>query len=250
MSLEFICASQTSSEARKSAVLLRSLSVNALIEGSMGSGKRTLARFISAQAPILDGSDLSVIEDAIKSSDVIIVSHFEKISNYDKLQKMLHEYNTRLIATVNSQVSAELFDKFFSIRIYLAPLTERSEDVKLLVEHFVKEASEIFAHENNVIEIDYKEADISNNIYSLRRWVYLNFLYTSMKKEEIMQVTQKYLYENLGGNNDYRDFLHMFEVPLIKAGLEKFKSQLQLSDRLGLNRNTLRKKIAEAKEYE
>ncbi|HIC42959.1 MAG TPA: Fis family transcriptional regulator, partial [Sulfurimonas sp.] len=53
----------------------------------------------------------------------------------------------------------------------------------------------------------------------------------------------------LGGNNDYRNFLYLFEAPLIKAGLEKFKTQLQLADKLGLNRNTLRKKIAENKEY-
>ena len=250
MSLEFICASQTSCEARKSAVLLRSLSVSALIEGSVGSGKRTLARFISAQAPILNGSDLDVIEDAIKSSDVIIIRHFEKISNYDKLKKLLQEHNTRLIATVNSQIPTELFDKFFSIRIYLAPLSERREDVELLVEHFVEEASKVFFGENEDKQIDHRDADISNNIYSLRRWVYLNFLYTSMQDKEIMQVMQQYLYKNLGGNNDYRDFLHMYEVPLINAGLEKFKSQLQLADRLGLNRNTLRKKIAEAKEYE
>jgi len=36
-------------------------------------------------------------------------------------------------------------------------------------------------------------------------------------------------------------FLHLYEVPIIKAGLQRFKSQLQLSEKLGLNRNTLRK---------
>ena len=250
MSLEFICASLTSCEARKSAVLLRSLSVNALIEGSSGSGKRTLARFINQKAPVLESSNLSDIEDAIKSSDTIIIRHFEKIPNYDKLKKMLEQYNTRLIATTKSSISSELFDKFFSIRLFLAPLSQRDEDVKLLVEHFIKEASLVFSQDGSEKKIDYKKADISNNIYSLRRWVYLNFLYSSMKAEEIMEVMQHYLYENLGGNNDYRDFLYMYEVPLIRAGLDKFKSQLQLAERLGLNRNTLRKKIAEAKEYE
>jgi DNA-binding protein Fis len=43
--------------------------------------------------------------------------------------------------------------------------------------------------------------------------------------------------------------LHLYEVPLIRAGIKKFKSQLQLSDKLGLNRNTLRKKITEHAHY-
>jgi len=250
MSLDFLCASDTSLEARKSAVLLRSLSVNVLIEGSMGSGKRTLARFISTQAPILEGSKLSDIEDAATSSDTIIVRHFDKVSNYDKLQKILNDHGTRLIATANSQLSTELFDRFFSIKIFLEPFSRRKEDVSLLIEHFVKEAEEIFSTPENDLVLSADDADISKNVYSLRRWVYLNFLYSSMSKGEIMQVTEQYLYSHMGGNNDYRDFLHMFEIPLINAGLKKFKSQLQLSERLGLNRNTLRKKIAEAKEYE
>jgi DNA-binding protein Fis len=65
-----------------------------------------------------------------------------------------------------------------------------------------------------------------------------------------MQVTEKYLYDRLGSHNDYRNFLYLYEVPLIRAGLKRFKSQLQLADKLGLNRNTLRKKIAENKEYD
>jgi DNA-binding protein Fis len=60
-----------------------------------------------------------------------------------------------------------------------------------------------------------------------------------------MQIIEAFLDDKLGSNNDYRDFLHLYEVPLIRAGMKRFKSQLQLSERLGLNRNTLRKKIAE-----
>ena len=60
---------------------------------------------------------------------------------------------------------------------------------------------------------------------------------------------ENYLYNKLGSNSDYRENLYLYEVPLIKSGLKKFKSQLQLSDKLGLNRNTLRKKIADNKQY-
>ena len=64
-----------------------------------------------------------------------------------------------------------------------------------------------------------------------------------------MEIIEKYLLNKIGSNSDYRNFLYLYEVPLIKAGLTKFKSQLKLSDKLGLNRNTLRKKIAENKAY-
>ena len=53
----------------------------------------------------------------------------------------------------------------------------------------------------------------------------------------------------MGTNSDYRNLIYLYETPLIRAGLKKFKSQLQLSDKLGLNRNTLRKKIADNAEY-
>jgi len=49
----------------------------------------------------------------------------------------------------------------------------------------------------------------------------------------------------LGGNNAYRENLPIFERPLIEAGLKRYRSQLRLSSILGLNRNTLRKKINE-----
>jgi DNA-binding protein Fis len=51
--------------------------------------------------------------------------------------------------------------------------------------------------------------------------------------------------ENLNGNNEYKEHLNLYEEPLIEAGLKKFGSQLQLSQVLGINRNTLRKKIHE-----
>jgi DNA-binding protein Fis len=66
-----------------------------------------------------------------------------------------------------------------------------------------------------------------------------------MGKEEIQQAIYHYILENLEGNNGYKEHLDLYEVPLIEAGLEKFKSQLQLSQILGINRNTLRKKIHE-----
>jgi len=41
------------------------------------------------------------------------------------------------------------------------------------------------------------------------------------------------------------EHIKIFEKPLIEAGLKKYGSQFKLSNALGINRNTLRKKIHE-----
>ena len=67
----------------------------------------------------------------------------------------------------------------------------------------------------------------------------------SMDEKDIQEVLYSYFLQNLNGNNEYREYLELYEQPLIEAGLKKYGSQLQLSQVLGINRNTLRKKIHE-----
>jgi len=67
----------------------------------------------------------------------------------------------------------------------------------------------------------------------------------SMNAQDIESVLYSYLLKHLDGNDSYREHLGLYEKPLIEAGLKKFGSQLQLSQVLGINRNTLRKKIHE-----
>ena len=66
-----------------------------------------------------------------------------------------------------------------------------------------------------------------------------------MQKTDIEEIMHNYLYEHLHGIDGYRENLGLYEKPLIEAGLKKFGSQLHLSKVLGINRNTLRKKIHE-----
>jgi DNA-binding protein Fis len=77
----------------------------------------------------------------------------------------------------------------------------------------------------------------------------INYLLQNIQENELIEIIENYLVDKLGSNNDYKNFLHLYEIPIIKAGLQRFKSQLQLSDKLGLNRNTLRKKIADNSKY-
>lgn len=244
----FISASNASLEALKTANLLKGLPINAFIFGQNGTGKKSLAKYILPGAPIVDANAYDELEGILSSHKHVIISNFDKIPNYDNFQVLLDKYEVRIMALASSVFNTEVIEKFFGIKVCLPPLSERLEDVKSLCEYFLNEAKETLSIQNDV-EIDFKEIDLSHNAHSIRRHVYMQVQLQDIDENELMNIMQKFLLKHLGGNNDYRKFLYLFEAPLIKAGLEKFKTQLQLSDKLGLNRNTLRKKIAENKEY-
>ncbi|MDK9694371.1 MAG: Fis family transcriptional regulator, partial [Sulfurimonas sp.] len=127
-------------------------------------------------------------------------------------------------------------------------LKERPEDVLLLMQKFMKEAFSLFGS-TEILKLDDIKPDLTRNSHSLRKQIMIHFLLKNISERELIEIVENYLFERLGSNSDYKNFLHLYEVPLINAGLRKFKSQLQLSDKLGLNRNTLRKKIADNNKY-
>lgn len=245
----YIAKSRASLEALKSANLLKSLNISALILGELGTGKKTLAKFILPDAPVVDGADLNEVLSFISTADAVIIRNFDKISNYSKLESALELYKTRIIATSKTKLSEKINDEFFSLQITVAPLSQREEDIEPLANKFFKEVSNIFGNEN--ISDAYLKSlnfDLSNNCYSLRKSVYLKYLISSLDEDGVMSVMEDYLDKQLGGRNDYRDNLHLFDVPLIRSGFKKFNSQLNMSEKFGLNRNTLRKKITEYKD--
>ena len=65
----------------------------------------------------------------------------------------------------------------------------------------------------------------------------------SINKEQMMDVLEQFLSKEIDKNSDYKTLLEIFEVPLLKAMRTKYKSQLQMANKLGINRNTLRKKM-------
>lgn len=244
----FVTASQASHEAFKTANLLKSLSVNALIGGEKGTGKRVLACYILPSAPVFDASEHDELLLSLQSNSEVVILHIEHSPNLNTLTETILKYGTRVIATCSDSFESRLLEKLFSINLFLPPLKERTEDVEVLARYFVNEAKKLFG-ENSTFSYKRITPDISENAASLRRQIFLHYLLSNINETELKQVLEKYLYERLGSNNDYREFLHLYEVPLIRAGIRRFKSQLQLAERLGLNRNTLRKKIAENREY-
>lgn len=245
----YIARSRASIEALKSANLLKSLTINALILGEEGVGKLTLAKFILPDAVIVDGEDLKEILGAISTSDNVIVKNFEKVVAFGKIKSALDVYNTRIIATSHKSFSQKDSDDFFSLKITIPPLSEREEDIEPLAKKFFKEVSEVFSKtKDKDISLKNFNPDITQNCYSLRKSVYLKYLIDSFSQEDILQVMEEFLSKRIGGRNDYRDQLYLYDVPLIRSGFKKFNSQLAMSERFGLNRNTLRKKINEYKD--
>jgi len=99
-------------------------------------------------------------------------------------------------------------------------------------------------------EPDLRNVDLSANAFSLRRSIFLQYFAARMDRDELMLLNEAYLLTRMRDGDDiYRRELFLYEVPLIRAGTKIFKSQLKMSSAFGLNRNTLRKKITEWKEY-
>ena len=244
----FITASEASYQAKKTATLLKTLTVNALIMGEIGVGKKSLATFILPDASIIDASNFDELLIALETSNEIIITNLENSPNIKRLAEAINNNSVRVIATSKQSFKNEDIDELFSIKFDIPPLRDRLEDVNALVEKFTKEASRLFGGDVE-FNIENFVPDLLQNSYSLRRQVMIDYLLQDITDVELIGIMQNYLYNKLGSNSDYRNFLYLYEVPLIKAGLSKYKSQLQLSDRLGLNRNTLRKKISENNKY-
>ena len=245
--INFIAYSRASKEALKSANLLKSLDINALISGEVGVGKATLAKYI-LNAPVVDGSEnIDTIINLILEHKKLIISNFDKIKHLDMLLKTLKTDKTRIIATTSKDIFNKISDKFFSLSINLPPLRDRKEDIYPLAKKFLEDAKRDFGLDDVDIEIKYDELDLRRNCYSLKFSIYKLIIKELMNEEDIMQMLQKLFLERLGSGNDYRDNLYIYEIPLINAGFLKFKSQLKIAESFGLNRNTLRKKINEYK---
>ncbi len=245
----FLTSSEASLQAKKTASLLKTLNVNALITGPQGIGKKTLASYILPNAAVYDALNFEELLIALESSNEIIIRNIHLSPNIQRLVKAIKTNNVRVMATSSSNQLSDEIEELCSIKIELPPLRERMEDVTILIEAFLAEAHQLFGGEKNNNIFESITPDLSQNGHSLRRQVMITYLLQEITDNDLIELLENYFFDKLGSKDDYKKFLYLYEVPLIKSGLKKFKSQLQLADKLGLNRNTLRKKIAENKKY-
>ena len=235
----------TTSEAVQSIIkgfnLTKTLFVSSIIIGEPHTGKKTLARSLFPHAPIVSGNDQEAVVETLKECDEIIITDFEKLTN----QESLELDNKRIIATANYVGNRQIIDNIFAF-IYTMPLLkERPQDVLHMINIFLKEAKLNLILEDQVVNVHDIHINLQENNKTIKKSVYEHLINHSMDEHNIEQAIYNYLLKHLDGNNAYKEYLGVYEKPLIKAGLKKYGSQLQLSQVLGINRNTLRKKIHE-----
>jgi len=221
--------------------LTKTLFVSSIIIGEAHTGKKSLARYLFPDTPLVSGENQEEVKAALENHDELIITNFEKLSN----QSALDFSNKRIIATANYMGNSQLIDELFAFIYTMPSLQERPEDINHIKEKFIKEALSILMIDKSDINPDHIPSNLTSNAESLKKSVFLHLMKHSMNDKEIESILYEYLFKHLDGNDGYREYLALYEKPLIEAGLKKFGSQLQLSQVLGINRNTLRKKIHE-----
>jgi DNA-binding protein Fis len=225
----------------KSFNLTKTLFVSSIIVGEAHIGKKSLARHLFPDTPIVSGANQAEVTEALEMYDELIITDFEKLTN----QNHFDFTNKRIIATANYIGNSNIIDDLFGFIYTMPSLAERPDDVAYLAKHFTKEALDVLMIDGFEIEIGQIPLNLSKNSKSLKKSIYLYLVQHSMDSSEIEEVLYHYILKNIDGNDAYREYLSLYEKPLILAGLKKYGSQLQLSQVLGINRNTLRKKIYE-----
>jgi len=223
----------------KGLTLTKSLFVSSLLYGEEHTGKRTLVKTLFPNSTYVDASNKEELEIALENNNELIIYNFEKLLSFE----YLNFENKRIIAIANHIENSSKVEKRFAF-IYRMPSLEEREDLKSLIDFFQNKIQNDLMLEYP-IEIDHSKLDLSKNIYSLKESLYKTLIHKTLTSEEIKEILYNYLLEHMDGNNAYREHLCLYEKPLIEAGLKKYKSQLKLANILGLNRNTLRKKIQE-----
>jgi len=221
--------------------LTKTLYVSSIIIGEPHIGKKSLVRYIFPDTPVVSGEDQEAVETLLQESDELIITDFEKLRNHESL----NFDNKRVIATANYVGNQHTIDSLFAFIYHLPSLKERPEDAAFIKEKFIKEACHDLMLEYENFPSHTVPVNLTGNSRTLKRSIYQHLMSRSMDKEQIEDAVYHYMMKHLEGNNGYKEHLGLYEIPLIKAGLTKFRSQLQLSQILGINRNTLRKKIHE-----
>ena len=241
---EYIAKDGISKEILNSAKLLQAVEVNALILGESGVGKKSLAKYILPSSDVYEAKDLQkdiIVDVVVLQNRAIIIDKINEITNIDVFLKWIEDNSIRIIAISNTENLNQKLKDVFSINLEIPPLSKREDDTKALVSKFSHEASSIL--DMPLISQSKLIVNISNNTHSLRKSIYFSYLFETIGEHEILMFLEKYISENLKGENSYKDLSYIFEVPLLKASTKKYKSQVQVAKHLGLNRITLRKKL-------
>jgi len=238
----FIALSQSSKKALQILQMSAALPVNILITGEAYVGKRLLAQTVFSEAAVFEAEKLYelIVQNKIEIAKhkEIIVLNIDTLSNKMQFLEMLQPI--KVVATSAKEYSDS--KNYFAVKIPLKPLSKRKEDLEMLVKKYTAEANTLYQS-----EVDSQDVlrDTSLNALSLKRGVYKSVFLHSMDEDDIQNALYNFFINYLQKKNyNYKDFLKVFEIPLLKATKQLYKSQVQIAKVLDINRITLRKKIA------
>ncbi|MRJ03072.1 MAG: Fis family transcriptional regulator [Epsilonproteobacteria bacterium] len=220
--------------------LTQSLYVSSLLVGPPATGKRTLIKTLFPDLPWVSGRDPEGLQTALSLENELVITEFDALEDPEAFDFQ----NKRVIAIADREINPRVADEKFAFIYRMPPLKERPEDIRAFSEYFLNQALEIFSIKGEV-ELSPSDLDLSRNLHSLRASVYREVLLRNLDEQEIERALYHLFLQHLEGNNAYREHLGILERPMLRAGLERYRSQLKLSEVLGINRNTLRKKLHE-----
>ena len=242
---KFITKSNESKQCYNLAKMATELKVNTLILGENGTGKKLLAREICEDCDVFSVSDF---EEQIKTNKLpnninLIIYDIDKANNLSYLLKVATKYNIRIIATAT--ISNDILKDNFLIAIQISPLANRKEDIEYIKNIYFEDAKKIFKVDNASID----DIDFSQNKFSLKEMIYrylaLNSLDFAQLQDNIEHhFTKEFKLCEKEKVKEYKQYFSFLEIPLLKSAQKVFKSQLNISNKLKINRMTLRKKLS------
>lgn len=238
---KFIALSKSSKQALSIAQMSSSLPVNIIILGEIGVGRKLLAREIAVDAHSFNGNELEkLIQDDkinLQEYSTLIIYDFHRVINKREFLKRV--YHIKIVATALNGTQNDIEN--FAVKIELEPLAIRKEDLEEISKIYIDSAKRFYSIENISHNV---ESDLSQNGVSLKHSIYKALLLHSMDKRDIMELLYNFFLREIEGKS-YKTLLEIFEIPLLRASKKVYKSQLKMSDKLEINRMTIRKKLTQ-----
>jgi len=222
----------------KSMKINKQITASSIINGKAHTGKIALVKSIYDDSILIDGNYIDKHKSILSNKTKIIIYNFDKIKDMDYI-----DFNTMQIIAISSyEYIPQSIKNKFAFVYEMPSLKTRKNEIQEFVNKVSKKAKKaLHVQTNEVINLD--KLDLSQNFQSIEASIYKHIIKQTLSKDEIENILYIYLHSNINDDTSYRKLLGIFERPLIKAGLDKYKSSLKLSKILGINRNTLSKKI-------
>jgi DNA-binding protein Fis len=220
--------------------LNKKLITSSMLNGQSHTGKMALVKSIYDDTKVINGHYFDKYKNVLNKKKEVIIYNFEKIQNIDYIDFD----NMQIIAISNYESIPKSIQNKFAFIYEMPSFKTRTNEIKEFIKKISKQAQDsLNVKMNNEIQID--KLDLSKNFQSIEASIYKEIIKQTLSKDDIEEILYIYLYSKLKNEDEskYKILLSIFEKPLIKAGLQRYKSTLKLSKILGINRNTLSNKV-------